>query len=100
MEILESLKDPLIYSVKTNETKESIAKKFGVSIQNINTLGSDDLLCGDKIIIDLKVKQYHIVKPAERLEDISNKYNMSIERLKEINSITQIFVGQRLLISC
>lgn len=100
VEILDVSKEPLVYSVKTNETKESIAKKFGVSLQNVDTLDNVELSCGDRVIIDLKIKEYHVVKPAERLEDISRKYNVSIEMLKEMNGTSQVFVGQRLLISC
>ena len=100
IEVLENSKDPLIYTVKMGETRDSIAKKFGVSIQNVDTIEMDELLCGDKVIVDINEKLYHIVRPAERLCDISQKYNVPVEKLKEINNTTQVFVGQRLLISC
>lgn len=60
-----------------------------------------DLYDGEMIKIVKDVKNFHIVKPMETLNSISQKYNKSIEELIKQNNLkaNRLFVGQRLRIN-
>ena len=104
-----------IHIVKTGETLTSIAKLYLINkdlIIKLNNLKDQNyIFIGQNLIIsessenltkqsDL-IKNYHIVQTGENLTDISNKYNLKVKELIEINNINNpdsIKVGQKLTI--
>ncbi len=110
-------KKQLIHSVKRGESLTIIAKKYGVSINDLkewNNLKTLSVKTGQKLKIyssssakqyaalkNTKSPNYYIVKKGETLSDISRKFKISLSELKELNNLKgdRVNAGQRLLIS-
>jgi len=104
-----------IHIVKSGDTLSSISKFYSINkdlIIKLNNLKDENyIFIGQNLIIsestenltkqsDL-INTYHIVQNGENLTDISNKYNLKVKELIEINNINNpdsIKVGQKLTI--
>jgi len=104
-----------IHIVKSGDTISSISKFYSINkdlIIKLNNLKDENyIFVGQNLIIsespenltkqsDL-IKNYHIVQTGENLTDISNKYNLKVKELIEINNINNadsIKIGQKLTI--
>jgi len=104
-----------IHIVKSGDTISSISKLYSINkdlIIKFNNLKDENyIFVGQNLIIsdssenltkqsDL-IKNYHIVQTGENLTDISNKYNLKVKELIEINNINNadsIKIGQKLTI--
>jgi len=101
--------------VKSGDTISSISKLYSINkdlIIKFNNLKDENYIFVVKNLIisesseNLKkqsdlINNYHIVQTGENLTDISNKYNLKVEELIEINNINNpdsIKVGQKLII--
>ena len=105
-----------IHIVQIGDTISSISKFYSInkdSIIRLNKLKDENYIyAGQNLIIfessensskksDL-INNYHIVQKGENLTEISNKYNLSLGYLIEINNLKNpdtIKVGQKLLLS-
>ena len=105
-----------IHIVKIGDTISSISKIYSINkdiIVKLNKLKDENYIyVGQNLIIseptenlpqqtDL-IKNYHIVQTGENITEISNKYNLNIKYLIEINNLKNpdsIKVGQKLLIT-
>ena len=104
-----------IHIVKSGDTVSSISKLYSINkdlIIKLNNLKNENyIFVGQNLIIsestenltkqsDL-ITNYHIVQTGENLTDISNKYNLKVIDLIEINNLKNpdsIKVGQKLTI--
>ena len=104
-----------IHIVKSGDTISSISKFYSINkdlIIKLNNLKDENyIFVGQNLIIsestenltkqsDL-INNYHIVQTGENLTDISNKYNLKVKELIEINNINNpdsIKIGQKLII--
>ena len=104
-----------IHIVKSGDTVSSISKFYSINkdlIIKLNNLKDENyIFVGQNLIIsestenltkqsDL-INDYHIVQTGENLTEISNKYNLKVKELIEINNINNpdsIKVGQKLII--
>lgn len=100
------------YVVKSGDTLWSIAKKYGVTVDELkekNNLTSNALSINQILLIPTEGESseevpsdslYYTVKAGDSLYAIANKYGMSVEELKELNNLTSnlLTIGQRLLI--
>ena len=104
-----SVGDYLVYIVKPGDTLWKIANTYGVSVNDIvdfNNLGTTFLQVGDQLLIPNSVTSSdvngitYVVKPGDTLWNISKKYNVSVNEIKEANSLTNnmISIGQELII--
>lgn len=53
----------------------------------------------EEIIIEEKVidiPEYYMLKVGETLEDVSKKFNVSIDKLKELNGNVEVFGGNQI----
>ena len=104
-----------IHIVKIGDTVSSISKLYSINkdlIIKLNNLKDENyIFVGQNLIIsesseNLKkqsnlVNYYHIVQNGENLTEISNKYNLKVIDLIEINNLNNpdsIKVGQKLII--
>ena len=105
-----------IHIVKSGDTISSISKFYSINkdlIIKLNKLKDENYIyVGQNLIIseptenlpqqtDL-IKNYHIVQTGENITEISNRYNLNIKYLIEINNLKNpdsIKVGQKLLIT-
>ena len=94
----------LTYITKPGDTLYNIAKRFNVSIDNLqelNNLNTNLLKIGQTIIIPETMNyQTYVVRSNDTLESIANKFNTTINNLKRINNLStnDISVGQIILI--
>ena len=105
-----------IHIVKIGDTISSISKFYSIDkdlIIRLNNLKDENyIFVGQNLIISestesLKkqsglINSYHIVQTGENLTEISNKYNLKVIDLIEINNLINpdsIKVGQKLLLS-
>ena len=104
-----------IHIVKSGDTISSISKFYSINkdlIIKLNNLKDENyIFVGQNLIIsestenltkqsDL-INNYHIVQTGENLTEISNKYNLNVIELIEINNLNNpdsIKVGQKLII--
>ena len=98
--------------VKSGDTLWSIAKKYGVSVEELkekNNLTSNALSINQVLLIpgedesSVEVpssSEYYTVKAGDSLYAIANKYGMSVDELKDLNNLTSnlLTIGQRLRI--
>ena len=104
-----------IHIVKSGDTISSISKFYSINkdlIIKLNNLKDENyIFVGQNLIISESsenltkqsdsIKNYHIVQTGENLTDISNKYNLKVKELIEINNLNNpdsIQVGQKLII--
>jgi len=104
-----------IHIVKSGDTVSSISKFYSINkdlIIKLNNLKDDNyIFVGQNLIIsesteNLKkqselINNYHIVQTGENLTEISNRYNLKVIDLIEINNLNNpdsIKVGQKLII--
>ena len=104
-----------IHIVKSGDTLSSISKLYSINkdlIIKLNKLKDENyIFVGQNLIISESTENltkqsdliniYHIVQTGENLTEISNKYNLKVIDLKEINNLKNpdsIKVGQKLII--
>ena len=105
-----------IHIVKIGDTISSISKFYSINkdlIIELNNLKNENYIyVGQNLIIsestensktqsDL-INNYHIVQKGENLTEISSRYNLNLEYLREINNLNNpdsIKVGEKLLLS-
>ena len=104
-----------IHIVKSGDTVSSISKFYSINkdlIIKLNNLKDENyIFVGQNLIISKSIENltkqsdlinnYHIVQTGENLTEISNKYNLKVIDLIEINNIDNpdsIKVGQKLII--
>ena len=99
------LGDTEIYQVKKGDTLYSIANKYGISLSElkaINELDGDNLSIGQLLNVPsgLSVANTYTVAKGDTLYGIAKKFNTSIDKLKEINSLdnNMLSIGQKLVI--
>ena len=86
-----------VYRVDEVTDIKKFAMQHNVAPQNC-ICESSSLKVGDYVIIKTKSYKVHIVRPGESIEDIAKLNNISLDRLKELNIVDKIFVGQQLLV--
>ncbi len=104
-----------IHIVKSGDTISSISKLYSINkdlIIKLNNLKDENyIFVGQNLIISQStenlskqsdlINNYHIVQTGENLTEISNKYNLKVIDLIEINNLNNpdsIKVGQKLII--
>ena len=90
-----------VYKVKKGETFSSIAKAFNLSAELIKKENGfvGEIFEGARLLLnDTGIS--HRVKPFEKISDIATFYNVSLDKLMEINHMTKpyVFAGQTLVI--
>ncbi len=95
-----------VYIVKSGDTLYGIAKKFGISVddlKSLNNLTSNNLSIGQKLIISSssteKAKTYTVMK-GDTLYGIASKFGVSVNDLKALNNLSSntLSIGQVLKI--
>jgi N-acetylmuramoyl-L-alanine amidase len=106
---IKKVEEPKIHIVKRGETLRDIAKKYGVSVEELkawNNLTTNKPKPGTKLILQPQTKKveksniYHVVKKGETLETIAKRYGTTPTAIKELNNLKQnkVYAGQRLLV--
>ena len=105
-----------IHIVKSGDTISSISKIYSINkdlILKLNNLKDENyIFVGQNLIISKPnknyirqsdfINNYHVVRIGENLTEISNKYNLNLGYLIEINNIKNpdsVEVGEKLLLS-
>lgn len=102
------------YVVKKGDTLWSIARSFGLTVnelKEINNLTSNNLTVGQTLLVkenmtdvppveDVSGFEYYTVQKGDTLYSIAKKYNISVDKLKEINNLktNTLSIGQKLII--
>ena len=102
-------KNEIYYQVKKGDTLWSIARQFGVTvnqIKEVNNLKNNTISIGTLLYIPTKetekvTKDVYTVKKGDTLYSIAKKYYLTVDELKELNNITDntISIGQKLYVS-
>ena len=92
------------YRIRKNDNLWSVARRFGVDhklIIAINCIQNPDRLRRDKTIrIPTKNGIFHTIRKGETLSDISRKYSVSVESIKEQNNLrdSTIIINNKLFV--
>ena len=101
------------YVVKAGDTLWNIAKKYGISVdelKSLNNLTSNTLTIGQTLKVTSNnqipstplpsTENYYTVKKGDSLYAIANKYGMTVNELKSLNNLTSnnLSIGQKLII--
>ena len=92
------------YTVQENDTLESLAQKFSVSVSTIvwaNNLSSIELVTGDHLVILPVSGVLHEVVQTDSLESIARTYGVTQERIMIVNSLLKdetVMPGEKLVI--
>ena len=100
------------YVVQKGDTLYSIARKYNVSVNDIktlNNLGSNDLSIGTILKIptinsiddNISSNNTYIVKKGDTLYSIAKKYNLTVDKLKSLNNLSNnlVSIGQVLVVN-
>lgn len=97
------------YVVKSGDTLYSIAKKYGLTVDELkkmNNLSSNTLSINQKLLVgnDMSTDDnydVYVVKSGDTLWGIASKYNTSVDKIKDINNLNSnnLSIGQKLLVS-
>ena len=86
-----------IYVVKKGDTLYSISKKLNISINTLkalNKLNTNEIYVGQQLILsnDKNTEEYDVytVKKGDSLWSISQKYNISVKELIELNNLNNL----------
>ena len=86
-----------IYVVKKGDTLYSISKKLNISIDTLkalNKLNTNEIYVGQQLILsnDKNSEEYDVytVKKGDSLWSISQKYNISVKELIELNNLNNL----------
>ena len=97
--------DSNVYIVKAGDSLYSIANKYNTTVselKKLNNISSNELSIGQRIKIPTpsSSSDYYVVKSGDTLYGIANKYNTSVQDIKNLNNISSnnLYVGQKLLI--
>ncbi len=99
--------EDVVYIVKSGDNLYSIAREFGVTIDDIkrvNNLTSDVLNIGQELIISKdpssSLNEEYVVQPGDTLYSIAREVGISVETLKYINNLSSnvLSVGQVLIV--
>lgn len=87
--------DYLIYQVKSGDTLSKIANNYNTTItilKDINNLNNDTIYLNQQLFIpktkETGVENVYIIKSGDTLYSIANKYNTTVNELKEINNLS------------
>lgn len=93
------------YSVQSGDSLYLIARKFGVTVQQLitaNQIIGNTIYIGQLIFIPINVSKVitYTVQSGDSLYLIANRYNTTIESIYSLNNLTSntIYVGQKLVI--
>ena len=98
------------YIVKAGDTLWSIARNFGVSVNDLkekNNLSSNSLSINQILLIPTEEStipesgNYYTVVAGDNLYSISRRFGLTVDKLKRLNNLTSntLSIGQRLLVS-
>ena len=100
-----SVDEGISYTVQKGDSLYSIAKKYNVTIDEIkelNNLTSNLLSIGQVLLIpsSTPLETTYTVQKGDSLYSIAKKYNTSVDKLKELNSLTSnmLSIGQILIV--
>ena len=96
------------YIVKSGDTLYSIAKKYGLTVDELkkmNNLSSNTLSINQKLLVgnDMSTDDnydVYVIKSGDTLWGIASKYNTSVDKIKDINNLNSnnLSIGQKLLV--
>ena len=94
-----------VYEVVKNDSLWAIANKYNIKVNDlveINNLDDLNIKVGDKLLVPKKdiEDEFYIVDKGDTLWNISKKFNLSVNELKELNNLTSnlLSIGQTLKI--
>lgn len=97
--------DTELYQVKAGDTLYSIANKYNITVNELkalNDLNSNDLSIGQLLNVPsgLSLVNSYIVEKGDTLYSIAKKFDISVNKLKEYNNLSNnlLNVGQKILI--
>ncbi len=100
--------EPRVYVVQPGDTLFSIARRFGVDMQELARLNNitdpSTIYVGQRLILPqgaVPAQQLYQVQPGDTLSAIAQRFGVSLQALMEANGITnpdEIYVGQILRI--
>ena len=97
--------DTELYQVKAGDTLYSISKKYNLSVnelKSLNNLSNNDLAVGQLLNVPsgLSLVNSYIVEKGDTLYSIAKKFDISVNKLKEYNNLSNnlLNVGQKILI--
>lgn len=97
--------DTDIYQVMSGDTLYSLANKYNITVdelKKLNDLIDDNLIVGQLLSVPsgLSTANTYIVSPGDTLYSIAKEFNTSVDKLKEINNLSNnlLSVGQKLII--
>ena len=102
-----SVEEENVYTVKSGDTLWSVAKKFGISVDELkkaNNLTSNSLSIGQKLVIpsekETTSQNVYTVQSGDTLYSIAKKYDVSVDAIKEANNLPNniLTIGQILII--
>lgn len=87
-----------LYTVRQNDTLESVARAYGVSVREIVTYnrfkGGESLWEGMRLVVESGGGKRYIVRPYDTLESIAAKFGVSVESVMKRNNLREVFLGE------
>lgn len=97
---LDNIENPMIFSSNISTLVDDVKSE----VNEMNVIPSDEFVTKSTLVEDKQeddeyvTYHVHLVKENETIEQIIMMYNVSVEYLKEYNEITEIKVGDKLII--
>lgn len=81
----------VLHRFSGHQTIEDLEKLYNQKIEK-----DFEVYDGQCVILMTSQKTFHVVKPAETLKTIAQKYNTTEEKLKLKNKTKKLFIGQKI----
>ena len=86
--------------IDNSVTLESLAEKYHTTpaaIARLNNLHTD-VFVGMRLIVEENQGEYYTVQPFDTLESIARKFDANLQRIKDLNGLERVFIGQKIFI--
>lgn len=88
----------VVISVTKFDTAASLSRKYNTTERSLFSLNNPLFYEGERLIAEVSEARRYTVLPFDTLPSIAEKHRTTVEVLQKLNGVSQIFLGQTLLL--
>ena len=90
----------IMYRATEDISLEQLAEKYNTTINAISKLNNINgtIKKGMRVLVDIEKGDYYVVQPFDTIHTIAKKYSLNEEKIKEVNGIENVFIGQKIFL--
>lgn len=88
----------VVVSVTKYDTAASLSRKYNTTERSLFSLNNPRFYEGERLIVEVSDGRRYTVQPFDTLNSIAKKFNTTASVLEALNGVSQIFLGQSLVV--